>query len=60
MGTLKTNAHKAALCHLKGFSANPTRATLIKIGDWAIKSSPSKDDDVTWEEVVKPFIKDNF
>ena len=33
---------------------------LVKIGDWAVKSSPSKEDDKAWEEVVKPFIKDNF
>ena len=36
------------------------KGLLIKIGDWAVKSSPNKDDDAAWEEVVKPFIEDNF
>ena len=36
------------------------KGLLINIGDWAVKSSPNKDDDAAWEEVVKPFIEDNF
>tara|TARA_Y100001951_G_C11260405_1_gene252147 strand:+ start:898 stop:1011 length:114 start_codon:yes stop_codon:yes gene_type:complete len=33
---------------------------LLKIGDWAVKSSPNKKDDAAWNDVVRPFIKDNF
>jgi hypothetical protein len=33
---------------------------LLKIGDWAVKSSPNKKDDEVWNDVVRPFIEDNF
>jgi|TARA_R100000742_G_C4279092_1_gene102898 hypothetical protein len=33
---------------------------LVKIGDWAVKQSKGKDDDQVWNDVVKPFIKENF
>lgn len=36
------------------------KGLLIKIGDWAVASSKNSDDDVIWEETVKPFIKENF
>ena len=36
------------------------KGLLIKIGDWAVKSSPNKEDDKAWNEVVKPFIEDSF
>ena len=36
------------------------KGLLIKIGDWAVSSSKNKDDDQIWNEVVKPFIEDNF
>ena len=36
------------------------KGLLIKIGDWAVSASPNKDDDKAWDEVVKPFIEDNF
>jgi len=36
------------------------KGLLIKVGDWAVASSPSKDDDKVWNDVVKPFIKGNF
>ena len=36
------------------------KGLLIKIGDWAVSASPNKDDDKVWDEVVKPFIKENF
>lgn len=39
---------------------NGMKGLLIKVGDWAVASSPGKDDDRIWNDVVKPFIKDNF
>ena len=36
------------------------KGLLIKIGDWAVKSRPIKEDDKAWNEVVKPFIEDSF
>ena len=36
------------------------KGLLIKIGDWAVKSSPGKEDDEIWETVVKPFIEESF
>tara|TARA_Y100001963_G_scaffold145886_1_gene220127 strand:- start:49 stop:204 length:156 start_codon:yes stop_codon:yes gene_type:complete len=36
------------------------KGLLIKIGDWAVSSSPNKKDDEIWEGVVKPFIEDSF
>lgn len=39
---------------------NGMKGLLIKVGDWAVASSPGKDDDKIWNDVVKPFIKGNF
>ena len=36
------------------------KGLLVKIGDWAVKSSPNKQDDEVWNNVVKPFIEENF
>ena len=36
------------------------KGLLVKIGDWAVKSSPNKKDDEIWNDVVKPFIEDSF
>lgn len=36
------------------------KSLLIKVGDWAVKSSPGKKDDEVWETVVKPFIEESF
>ena len=36
------------------------KGLLVKIGDWAVKSSPNKEDDKAWNDIVKPFIKENF
>jgi len=36
------------------------KGLLIKIGDWAVKNSPNKEDDKAWNDVVKPFIEESF
>ena len=36
------------------------KGLLIKIGNWAVSSSPGDNDDKIWNDIVKPFIKDNF
>ena len=36
------------------------KGLLIKVGDWAVSASPNTEDDRAWDEVVKPFIEDNF
>ena len=36
------------------------KGLLIKIGDWAVKSSSNKKDDEIWNDVVKPFIEESF
>ena len=39
---------------------NGMKGLLIKVGDWAVASSPGKDDDKIWNDIVKPFIQENF
>jgi len=39
---------------------NGMKGLLIKVGDWAVSSSPGKDDDKIWNDIVKPFIQENF
>lgn len=36
------------------------KGLLIMIGDWAVKQSKKESDDEAWENVVKPFIEENF
>tara|TARA_B100000902_G_C26997423_1_gene758145 strand:+ start:381 stop:536 length:156 start_codon:yes stop_codon:yes gene_type:complete len=36
------------------------KGLLIMVGDWAVKTSRSKDDDKIWHDEVKPFIESNF
>tara|TARA_R100000687_G_C6380829_1_gene132540 strand:- start:123 stop:254 length:132 start_codon:yes stop_codon:yes gene_type:complete len=36
------------------------KGILIMIGDWAVKTSKGKDDDIIWNETVRPFIEENF
>ena len=33
---------------------------LVMVGDWAVSRSPGEDDDMIWNDQVKPFIEDNF
>lgn len=36
------------------------KGLLIKVGDWGVKRSKGKEDDKVWNDVVKPFIQENF
>ena len=36
------------------------KGILIMVGDWAVKTSKGKKDDIVWNDTVKPFIEDNF
>tara|TARA_R100000231_G_scaffold25602_1_gene23296 strand:- start:256 stop:417 length:162 start_codon:yes stop_codon:yes gene_type:complete len=36
------------------------KGLLLMIGDWAVKTSKSKDDDKIWHDEVKPFIQEHF